>query len=279
MGVDLRSQRIYARAHIVVHLFSTVSAILIAVFASSRRFLLAGLAIGSVLLFGGYSITNMIGFTSTNRVSVAAAKSAANDAEERHYQMMRKNKQEAIKWAGSTIVTADNPRERKRLEGALATLRAELDAIKPPKPTAINVYADPQATLFARLTGWTAEFWQMVLPTAIPVLLYGVEVLAFFFGTHLVLVIIGIKRQALPLPPVEQNNRSDSARPNNSDLGSREGGGSKGPRPADPEQSVVAQGTTESLPDPLRGRCERDLISGGGSSAGGPTRHGPPDPR
>src|SRR5262245_50045948 len=86
MGVDARSQKLYARAHVAVHVFGTVSAILIAVFRANGHKALGNIAIIAMLACGGYGIINMIGFTSTSRVAVAEAKTAVNTAAERQYQ-------------------------------------------------------------------------------------------------------------------------------------------------------------------------------------------------
>lgn len=185
MGVDERSRRIYANAHIAVHIFGTISAIVIGVFIATRARFMAGLAIAAMLLCGGYGVINMIGFTSTNRISVAAAKEASVQADERQYLDARKAKEDEIKWLRSTIVTEESRWEKRRLEKELSTKQRELEAMQPPKPSATMVLADPQATLFASLVGWTAKNWQMALPIPVAFLVYAAEALSFIFGVHL----------------------------------------------------------------------------------------------
>ena len=185
MGVDARSQQLYARAHVAVHVFGTVSAILIAVFRATRQKVLFNLAILAMLACGGYGIINMIGFTATNRLVVAEAKTAANVGAERQYQAALAAKRAEIAWTRNTILNENSPREKPRLEASLSKKEKELAEIKPPVLTAATVLADPQATLFARLIGWTAETWQLVLPIPVAFLIYAAEALSFIFAVHL----------------------------------------------------------------------------------------------
>jgi hypothetical protein len=62
-----RSFVLYAQAHMAVHLFGTISAVSIAVFLASGNTALAMSAIVLMVLCGGYSRMNMIGFVSSNR--------------------------------------------------------------------------------------------------------------------------------------------------------------------------------------------------------------------
>jgi len=185
MGVDHRSQKLYARAHVVVHAFGTISAILIAVFRANGHWLLSNIAIVAMLACGGYGIVNMIGFTSTSRVAVAEAKTAVTTAAERQYQAALAAKRAEIAWMRNTVVNEANRKEKRRLEVALEKKDKELAEIRPPVPTAATVLADPQATLFERLVGWTAETWQLVLPIPVAFLIYAAEALSFIFAVHL----------------------------------------------------------------------------------------------
>src|SRR6476660_3541055 len=78
MGVDPESRQIFARIHIAVHLVGTASASVIGLFLMRKRHVLARLAVLAIICFGGYGIFNMIGFTTTNRLAVSEAKTAAN---------------------------------------------------------------------------------------------------------------------------------------------------------------------------------------------------------
>ena len=181
-----------------LHLFGTLSAVLIGVFHASGKRVLASLAILAMLACGGYGIINMIGFTSTNRVVVAEAKTAANKADERQYQAAVAAKKSEIDWTRNTIVNEESPREKRRLEAALTQKEKELAELRPPKLTAATVLADPQATLFARIVGWTPENWQIVLPILIAPLLWLAEVLSFIFAVHLMLGAMTDWRTATP---------------------------------------------------------------------------------
>src|SRR5688572_17762028 len=85
MGVDVRSSELYAQSHMIVHIFGAACALAIGIFYHGRNWLLFALAIFSIVGCGSYGILNMVGFTSTNRVTVAATKDAKNNAAEREY--------------------------------------------------------------------------------------------------------------------------------------------------------------------------------------------------
>ena len=141
---------------------------------------------------------NMIGFTATSRVVVAEVKTAANKADERQYQAAVAAKKADIDWTRNTIVNEESPREKRRLEAALTQKEKELAELRPPKPTAATVLADPQATLFARTVGWTPENWQIVLPIPIALLLWLAEIFSFIFAVHLMFGALADWRTATP---------------------------------------------------------------------------------
>jgi hypothetical protein len=186
MGVDAASRWIYAKAHIAVHVFGTASSIAIGLFVLGRNRGLAALAMAAILFSGGYGIINMIGFTTTNRLSVSESRSAATAADWKHYEAQRANLQAELDWLRKTEVNADTPRERKLLLSRIDAKLNELNAIQPPRPSADKVLADPQATWFSKLTGWTTENWQLALPVPVAFLLFAAEVLSFVFAVHLI---------------------------------------------------------------------------------------------
>jgi hypothetical protein len=188
MGVDAQSKQIYGQAHIAVHLFGTVSSVAVGLFLMQRHKILASLAIIAIVLCGGYGIVNMIGITTTNRLTVAEVKTASNDADWKAYEAKRAAIQGDIDWARKTEVTTDDPRERRRLLSRIDAKLKELAAVEPPKPSAATVLADPQATWFAHLTNSGADKWQLALPVPVAFLLFGAEVLCFVFAMHLIIV-------------------------------------------------------------------------------------------
>jgi hypothetical protein len=252
MGVDARSQKLYARAHVVVHVFGTLSAILITVFRANGHKLHSNIAIVAMLTCGGYGIVNMIGFTSTSRVAVAEAKTAVNTAAERQYQAALAAKKAEIAWTRNTVVNEVNRKEKRRLEEALEKKEKELAEIRPPVPTATTVLADPQATLFERLIGWTAENWQLVLPIPVAFLIYAAEALSFIFAVHLAVGAMVDFRAA----------RSSRQR-------GGEDGGSCGPSPAyrvaarvatSPSVEVPAASPTSASSATIRSKMSRDQL-------------------
>ena len=96
------------------------------------------------------------------------------------------------------IVNEESLREKRRLEAALTQKEKELAELRPPKPTTATVLADPQATLLARIVGWTPENWQIVLPILIAPLLWLAEVFSFIFAVHLMFGAITDWRTATP---------------------------------------------------------------------------------
>jgi hypothetical protein len=185
MGIDERSQKLYGSAHVAVHLFGTLCAVLIVVLRSCDLRNIARVAIGMMVLCGAYGVINMIGFSATNRLAVAEAREAANAAARKDYENKRAAIQADIDWAQSVVVNEINPRERKRLFERIDAKIKELAAVQPPALSAAAVLADPQATLFQRLFGWDAESWRLTLPIPIAVLLYCAEGFAFMFAAHL----------------------------------------------------------------------------------------------
>ena len=113
MGVDDRSREIYAQSHKIVHLFAAACGLAIGWFLHRRNWVLFSIALTAIILCGGYGVLNMYGFTSTNRVTVAATKDATRDAAERAYQSARDDLIGQIKWLQQTAVNEDG-RERKR---------------------------------------------------------------------------------------------------------------------------------------------------------------------
>lgn len=185
MGATARSRQIYSRAHIAVHLFGTAASVAVGLFILGRNKTLAVFAMAAIIACGGYGIVNMIGFTTTNRLSVSEAKEASNSADWKHYEAQRAAIQSDIKWAQNTEISTIDPREKRRLFARIDAKTKELATILPPKPTAATVLADPQATWFARLTGSASDKWQLALPVPVAILLFAAEVLSFVFAVHL----------------------------------------------------------------------------------------------
>ena len=211
MGVDDRSRRLYANAHIAVHVAGTISALLIATFWAMGHRSLACIAFVVMLLCGGYGVLNMIGFTSTNRLAVSEHKTGLNKATERQYQDARKAKQNEIDWLRNTIIHEESRVEKRRLEASLAKKQKELETMQPPKPTVDTVLADPQATHFERLVGWTAENWQLVLPIPVAFLLYLAEAALFVFAAYLLIGAITDARSFASIPASPRDDEDDDA--------------------------------------------------------------------
>jgi hypothetical protein len=186
MGVDEASRQIYSRAHIAVHIFGTASSVAASLFILKRSKLLAGLSLAAIILCGGYGVINMVGFTTTNRLSVAESKAAVTYADWRHYEARRTAIEGDIAWARKTVLNEENPHEKRRLLTRIDTKLKELSEIQPPKPSAATVLADPQATWFSRMTSTSAEKWQLALPVPVAFLLFAAEVLSFVFAIHLI---------------------------------------------------------------------------------------------
>ena len=119
-------------------------------------------------------------------------------------------------------------------------------------PTATTVLADPQATLFERLIGWTAENWQLVLPIPVAFLIYAAEALSFIFAVHLAVGAMVDFRGA----------RSSRQR-------GGEDGGSCGPSPAyrvaarvatSPSVEVPAASPTSASSATIRSKMSRDQL-------------------
>jgi hypothetical protein len=184
MGVDVASRVIYRQAHVAVHVFGTASSVAFGLFWKRSK-MLAALALLAAVLCHGYGIVNVIGFTTTNRLSVAESRAAANSADWKRYEAQRQAIQDDIDWARKTVVHEDNPREKRLLHERIDKKLKELEAVQPPKPTAATVLADPQATWFSRITGTSAENWQLALAVPVAILVVVVEVLSLVFAFHL----------------------------------------------------------------------------------------------
>jgi hypothetical protein len=190
MGIDASSQKLYGNAHVAVHLFGTLCALLSVVLWSWGLRNVARVAIAMMVLCGAYGVVNMIGFTATNRLAVGEAREAANAAVWKDYENKRAAIEADIKWARSVVINESDARERKRLFERIDAKNKELVAVQPPALSAATVLADPQATLFQRLLGWSAENWRLILPIPVAVLLYFAEGFAFMFAAHLTLAAI-----------------------------------------------------------------------------------------
>jgi uncharacterized membrane protein len=191
MGVDARSREIYAHSHMVVHLFGAACALAGGVFHQAGNKLLRFLAIVAVLTCGGYGILNMVGFTSTNRVSVAATKDATRSSAERSYQSARADLTAQIDWLQKTAA-GEEGRERRRLLAEVDAKRKELSALKPPVPTAETILSDPQASTLAELTGTSARRWLLALPIPLAVLLFFAESFSFVVVGHMLAAIVAL---------------------------------------------------------------------------------------
>lgn len=191
MGVDLRSSELYAQSHMIVHVFGAACALAIGIFYHGRNWLLFTLAIIAIAGCGSYGILNMVGFTSTNRVTVAATKDARNDAAERGYQAARSALMGQIDWLQKTAVDEEG-RERRRLLSEIDAKRKELANLKPPVPTAETVLSDPQASTLAELTGTSARKWLLALPIPLAVLLFLAESVSFVFVGHMLAAIVAL---------------------------------------------------------------------------------------
>jgi hypothetical protein len=185
MGVDEASRVIYSRANVAVHIFGTASSVAIGLFWKRSK-MLAAMALLAALLCHGYGIVNVIGFTTTNRLSVAESRAAANSADWKSYEAQRQAILDDIDWTRKTVVHEDNSREKRLLHERIDKKLKELEAVQPPKPTAATVLADPQATWFSRMTGTSAENWQLALAVPVAILVVAVEVLSFVFAVHLI---------------------------------------------------------------------------------------------
>jgi hypothetical protein len=104
------------------------------------------LAVTAILLCGGYGIVNMIGFTTTNRLSVSESRSASG-ADLKKYENTRVDLQAQME--GSVVDTS--PREARRLYAEINAKRMELSAIEPPRPTAAAGLARPEGSFFGRM--------------------------------------------------------------------------------------------------------------------------------
>jgi hypothetical protein len=191
MGVDARSREIYAHSHMVVHLFGAACALAGGIFHQAGNRLLRFIAIVAVLTCGAYGILNMVGFTSTNRVTVAATKDATRESAERAYKSARADLMAQIEWLQKTAVKEEG-RERRKLLSDVDAKRKELSALKPPVPTHETILADPQASTLAELTGTSARQWLLALPIPLAVLLFFAESFSFVVVGHMLAAIVAL---------------------------------------------------------------------------------------
>lgn len=184
MGVDARSREIYAHSHMVVHVFGAACALAVGVFYHGGNRMLFTLALLAIVGCGSYGILNMVGFTSTNRVSVAATKDATKAAAERAYQSARADLAAQIDWLQKTAA-GEEGRERRRLLAEVDAKRKELSALKPPVPTAETVLSDAQSSTLAELTDTSARKWLLALPIPLAVFVFMAESFSFIFVGHM----------------------------------------------------------------------------------------------
>jgi hypothetical protein len=231
MGVDAESRKIYSHAHIAVHLFGTASAVAVGIFLTQRSWFLAVFAIVAIVACGGYGIVNMIGFTTTNRLSVSEARSTSNAADWTKYEKARETLNSQIRWARERVVAEEQQKEKRRLLAYIDTKTKELNSIEPPRPTAATVLADPQATWFAKLTGSSEESWRLSLPVPVAFLLFAAEVFCFVFAVHFLTQGIG----AINAMVAAKRNRRKG--------GGNDGGGTKKPKETDQQPSQPSTAT------------------------------------
>ena len=192
MGVDARSREIYATSHKIVHIFAGACALALGVFVVTGHKTLRWLALAGVICAGGYGVFNMIGFTSTNRVAVAAAKDSDRAAIEREYQNARVDLQKQIGWLEKQVVYADHPREKRRMEQAVDAKRKELSALKAPRFDATKVLSDPLASTLGEITSTTDRKWQLLLPVLLAFLMFFAESFSWAVVGHMLAGIVGI---------------------------------------------------------------------------------------
>jgi hypothetical protein len=213
MGVDARSREIYAHSHMVVHIFGAACALAIGVFYQSRNWALFALALLAIITCGSYGILNMVGFTSTNRVAVAATKDAKRAAAERQYQSARTDLTSQIDWLQKTAASEEG-RERRRLLAEVDAKRKELSALAPPSPTADTVLSDTQSTTLGELTGTSARKWLLALPVPLAILIFFAESFSFVVVGHMlaatVAMFAGIGRKVSGNSEPSEGNRKPS---------------------------------------------------------------------
>lgn len=253
MGVDARSREIYAHSHMVVHLFGAACALAGGVFHQAGNKLLRFLAIVAILTCGGYGILNMVGFTSTNRVSVAASKDATKTAAERAYQSARADLAAQIDWLQRTAASEEG-RERRRLLAEVDAKRKELSALRPPVPTAETVLSDPQSSTLAELTGTSARRWLLALPIPLAVLLFFAESFSFVVVGHMLAAIVALFAAYMAA------SRSLSSSPKG---GSGDGGGGK------VKSSELPRSLREIVePEKVKATAEADQFQATGNASG-----------
>lgn len=264
MGVDERSRTIYAQSHIVVHLFAAACALAMGVFYQGGHKVLRRLAIVAVLTCGGYGILNMVGFTSTNRVAVAAAKDAKNTAAERHYQNARADITKQIEWLQRTA-SQEEGRERRRMLAEVDAKRKELSALKPPAPSADTILPDAQASTLAEITHASAKKWQLWLPVMLAILVFFAESFSFVVVGHMVSGAIGllVNHRANQTEPANQKNSGGSGG------GSPGSGGSGG---GEPRKKPELKPVPKTEPTPIRAEPSKQRSAFGVPATGAPEK-------
>ena len=241
MGVDARSREIYATSHKIVHVFAAACAVALGVFIMTGNKVLKRIALAGVILAGGYGVINMIGFTSTNRVAVAASKDADRAAIEREYQNARKDLQDQVKWLEGQVIFADHPREKRRMEAAVDAKRKELSALKAPRFDATKVLSDPLATTLGEITHVTDRKWQLLLPVALAFLFFFAESFSSAVVGHMLAGIVGVI--------VAYRTSEPAAEPNKTQGGSDGSGGSGG---GEPRKKPDLKPVPKTEPAPMR---------------------------
>lgn len=216
LGIDEASRRLYAQTHVAIHVFGALAAVLIGIFLASNHKVLGGLAIVAMLLCGSYGILNMVGFTASNRISVAAARTASTAADERQYQTRRDDLQKHIQWLRGQSVEAETPRERRRMLTEVKQAEKELATLTPPKPTAANALSDPQSFVLGFLSGLSPETIMLAMPVPAAILLYGGEVLSWIFGVQLLFAGIATLSAATIAVPGKRSRGGDNGGGNRS---------------------------------------------------------------
>lgn len=191
MGVDARSREIYAETHKVVHIFAAACGLAIGWFHYRGNKALRWIGLVAIVTCGGYGILNMYGFTSTNRVSVAAAKEATKAGAEREYQAARNDLTAQIDWLQKTA-SGEEGRERRRLLSEVDAKRKELSALRPPVATAETVIADTQSWSLGKLTHTDPAIWMIWLPLVLACIVFFVESFSCIVVGHMAAAIVGM---------------------------------------------------------------------------------------
>ncbi len=264
MGVDERSKEIYATVHQIVHIFAAACAVGIGVFHMTGNKVLRRLALAGTLLAGGYGVFNMIGFTSSNRVAVAAAKESHKAAVEREYNNARKDLQDQIKWLENQVIFADNRAEKRRMEQAVDTKRKELSALKAPRFDATSVLSDAQATTLGDLSRTGSQFWQSWLPVLLAFIVFFAESFSFAVVGHMLAAIVGLIAVYRTTEPASEPKKSDGS-----------GGSSGGSGGGEPRRKPDLKSVPKPEPTPAPARAAGEPKSEQSSAFGVPATGAP----